>query len=189
QAVPQDRPAPGGRPRGHRGAGCERGGESAAAARPGGPPGGDGGRGRGGRGGRHQTGRHQGRITGPPERPGRTRYSVSVQARRMASGSPHQPSGVSRSSSSIAPSTDHIAVTCRNSPSMLSSSKSSSYSSKSPSSMPGPSAPVSSSSSSSSTASPAPATLSPMTSSGSKSLTYRARSAADAGVPGPPVTS
>ena len=61
---------------------------------------------------------------------GRGRYSV--QARRMASGSPHQPSGVSRSSSSIAPSTDHIAVTCRNSPSMLSSSKSSSSSSRRP---------------------------------------------------------
>lgn len=40
------------------------------------------------------------------------------QARRIASGRPHQPREVRRSSSSIAPSTLHIAVTCRNSPSM-----------------------------------------------------------------------
>ncbi len=64
--------------------------------------------------------------------PGRRRLRrahYSDQARRIASGSPHQPRAVRRSSESIAPSTDHIAVTCRKSPSMLSSSKSSSNSS------------------------------------------------------------
>jgi hypothetical protein len=62
----------------------------------------------------------------PSEKTPSATRRYSVQARRMASGSPHQPSDVRRSSSSIAPSTDHIAVTCRKSPSILSSSKSSS---------------------------------------------------------------
>ena len=71
-----------------------------------------------------------GKTAGPPPRRlmrqlAQERGAYSVQARCIASGRPHQPSGVRRSSSSIAPSTLHMAVTCRKRPSTLSSSKSS----------------------------------------------------------------
>ena len=52
-------------------------------------------------------------LAAPPE---------GAQTRSMASGRPHQPSGVSRSSSSIAPSTCHSEVTGRNRPSSVRSS-------------------------------------------------------------------
>ena len=57
------------------------------------------------------------------------RQVVGAQTMRIASGRPHQPSGVSRSRSSIAPSTCHSAVTGRNRSSMPTSSNSSSSSS------------------------------------------------------------
>jgi len=59
------------------------------------------------------------------------RRHLGAHTRRMASGRPHQPSGVRQSSSSIAPRTCHSEVTGRNSPSMPSSSNSPS-SSRSP---------------------------------------------------------
>ena len=80
-----------------------------------------------------------------PERPGDQAGPPpeGAQTRRMASGRPHQPSSVSRSSSPTAPSTRHSAVTGPNNPSRPSSSNSASSASG-----PGPSGSTSSSPSS-----------------------------------------
>ena len=123
--------------------------------------------------GRPGTGRRARLSPGPPP--------DGAQTRSMASGRPHQPSGVSRSSSSIAPSTCHSEVTGRNRPSMVRSSNSSSSERKK-------------SSSSSRRPRPRPRPR-PRVGRRRRRLRGRsrartpARSAADADVPGPPSTS